>query len=166
MPTGSPRFLLLVPGLVDWYGLVGVDSTHGLLVVGMHALLPLPQVLAVGLLKKGFDVQVFERDMTAIRGEGKYRGPIQVLDDCIRGCCVVSFVYTNVEVINYAQSQQVQSNALAALEALDSEVAAEVMATGCITGDRINGLCDGETGDWYVGLGVEYLSNDDEATCT
>ena len=35
-------------------------------------------VLAVGLLNKGFDVQVFERDLTAIRGEGKYRGPIQV----------------------------------------------------------------------------------------
>lgn len=35
-------------------------------------------VLAVGLLKNGFDVQIFERDLTAIRGEGKYRGPIQV----------------------------------------------------------------------------------------
>jgi zeaxanthin epoxidase len=35
-------------------------------------------VLAVGLLKKGFEVQVLERDLTAIRGEGKYRGPIQV----------------------------------------------------------------------------------------
>lgn len=35
-------------------------------------------VLAVGLLKQGFQVQVFERDLTAIRGEGKYRGPIQV----------------------------------------------------------------------------------------
>lgn len=35
-------------------------------------------VLAVALLKQGFDVQVFERDLTAIRGEGKYRGPIQV----------------------------------------------------------------------------------------
>lgn len=35
-------------------------------------------VLAVGLLKRGFDVQVLERDVTAIRGEGKYRGPIQV----------------------------------------------------------------------------------------
>lgn len=35
-------------------------------------------VLAVGLLKRGFDVQVFERNITAIRGEGKYRGPIQV----------------------------------------------------------------------------------------
>ena len=35
-------------------------------------------MLAVGLLKRGFDVQVLERDVTAIRGEGKYRGPIQV----------------------------------------------------------------------------------------
>lgn len=35
-------------------------------------------VLAVGLLKKGMDVLVLERDLTAIRGEGKYRGPIQV----------------------------------------------------------------------------------------
>ncbi|KAG2446764.1 hypothetical protein HYH02_008325 [Chlamydomonas schloesseri] len=78
-------------------------------------------VLAVALLKQGFQVQVFERDLTAIRGEGKYRGPIQV-----------------------------QSNALAALEAIDPEVAAEVLREGCITGDRINGLCDGLTGEWYV----------------
>ena len=35
-------------------------------------------MLAVALLKKGFQVQLFERDVTAIRGEGKYRGPIQV----------------------------------------------------------------------------------------
>ena len=35
-------------------------------------------VLAVGLLKRGFDVQIFEKNITAIRGEGKYRGPIQV----------------------------------------------------------------------------------------
>ena len=35
-------------------------------------------VLAVALLRRGFKVQVFERDLTAIRGEGKYRGPIQV----------------------------------------------------------------------------------------
>lgn len=35
-------------------------------------------VLAVALLKRGFQVQIFERDLTAIRGEGKYRGPIQV----------------------------------------------------------------------------------------
>lgn len=78
-------------------------------------------VLAVGLLKRGFDVTVLERDMTAIRGEGKYRGPIQI-----------------------------QSNALGALEALDTRVAERVYQEGCITGDRINGLCDGVTGDWYI----------------
>jgi zeaxanthin epoxidase len=49
-------------------------------------------------------VAVFERDASAIRGEGKYRGPIQV-----------------------------QSNALAALEAVDQGVAAAVMQAGCIT---------------------------------
>jgi hypothetical protein len=43
---------------------------------------------------------------------------------------------------------QVQSNALGALEAIDPEIADEIMAEGCITGDRINGLCDGVTGDW------------------
>ena len=43
---------------------------------------------------------------------------------------------------------QVQSNALAALEALDTEVAEEILGSGCVTGDRINGLCDGETGKW------------------
>lgn len=78
-------------------------------------------VLAVGLLKRGFDVKVFEKNITAIRGEGKYRGPIQV-----------------------------QSNALAALEAIDKEMADKILAQGCITGDRINGLVDGETGKWYV----------------
>ncbi|KAK9807697.1 hypothetical protein WJX72_006444 [[Myrmecia] bisecta] len=78
-------------------------------------------VLALALLKKGFDIQIFERDLTAIRGEGKYRGPIQV-----------------------------QSNALAALEAIDRETAEKIMGAGCITGDRVNGLCDGVTGKWYV----------------
>lgn len=77
-------------------------------------------VLAVGLLKQGFDVKILERDFTAIRGEGKYRGPIQI-----------------------------QSNALAALEALDTSVADKILAEGCITGDRVNGLCDGLTGEWY-----------------
>ncbi len=43
---------------------------------------------------------------------------------------------------------QIQSNALAALQALDDEVAEEVLAAGCVTGDRVNGLCDGLTGDW------------------
>ena len=45
-------------------------------------------VLAVGLLNKGFDVQIFERDLTAIRGEGKYRGPIQV--GSLRFSCFLS----------------------------------------------------------------------------
>ena len=45
---------------------------------------------------------------------------------------------------------QVQSNALAALEAIDKDLADDIMAEGCITGDRINGLVDGETGKWYV----------------
>ncbi len=43
---------------------------------------------------------------------------------------------------------QVQSNALAALEALDTDVAEQILSSGCVTGDRINGLCDGETGKW------------------
>lgn len=43
---------------------------------------------------------------------------------------------------------QIQSNALGALEALDARVAQRVYEEGCITGDRINGLCDGVTGDW------------------
>lgn len=76
-------------------------------------------VLALAAKKKGFEVMVFEKDMSAIRGEGQYRGPIQI-----------------------------QSNALAALEAIDMEVAEEVMRAGCITGDRINGLVDGVSGTW------------------
>ncbi|XVF20648.1 hypothetical protein REPUB_Repub12eG0019500 [Reevesia pubescens] len=78
-------------------------------------------VYALAAKKKGFDVVVFEKDLSAIRGEGQYRGPIQI-----------------------------QSNALAALEAIDMEVAEKVMEAGCITGDRINGLVDGVSGTWYV----------------
>ncbi|KMZ69982.1 hypothetical protein ZOSMA_201G00130 [Zostera marina] len=62
-----------------------------------------------------------ERDLSAIRGEGQYRGPIQI-----------------------------QSNALAALEAIDLDVADEIMNSDCITGDRINGLVDGISGNWYT----------------
>lgn len=76
-------------------------------------------VFALAAKRKGFEVVVFEKDLSAIRGEGQYRGPIQV-----------------------------QSNALAALEAIDLEVADEVMKVGCITGDRINGLVDGISGNW------------------
>ncbi|XP_041004040.1 zeaxanthin epoxidase, chloroplastic [Juglans microcarpa x Juglans regia] len=78
-------------------------------------------VFALAAKRKGFEVVVFEKDLSAIRGEGQYRGPIQV-----------------------------QSNALAALEAIDLEVADEVMKVGCITGDRINGLVDGISGNWYI----------------
>nr|AMJ39489.1 zeaxanthin epoxidase 1 isoform [Bixa orellana] len=78
-------------------------------------------VFALAAKRKGFDVVVFEKDLSAIRGEGQYRGPIQI-----------------------------QSNALAALEAIDPEVAEEVMEAGCVTGDRINGLVDGVSGAWYI----------------
>ncbi|XP_019054761.1 PREDICTED: zeaxanthin epoxidase, chloroplastic isoform X2 [Nelumbo nucifera] len=78
-------------------------------------------VFALAAKRKGFDVVVFEKDTSAIRGEGKYRGPIQI-----------------------------QSNALAALEAIDLGVADEIMKAGCITGDRINGLVDGISGSWYI----------------
>ncbi|GAB2255380.1 hypothetical protein Droror1_Dr00009158 [Drosera rotundifolia] len=78
-------------------------------------------VFALAAKRKGFDVVVFEKDASAIRGEGQYRGPIQI-----------------------------QSNALAALEAIDMDVAEEVMRAGCITGDRINGLVDGISGSWYI----------------
>lgn len=76
-------------------------------------------MFALAAKRKGFEVLVFEKDVSAIRGEGQYRGPIQI-----------------------------QSNALAALEAIDMDVAEEVMKAGCITGDRINGLVDGISGSW------------------
>lgn len=78
-------------------------------------------VFALAARRKGYDVTVFERDLSAVRGEGQYRGPIQI-----------------------------QSNALAALEAIDMSVAEEVMRVGCVTGDRINGLVDGMSGSWYI----------------
>ena len=40
-------------------------------------------VLAIGLLKQNISVKVLERDLTAIRGEGKYRGPIQVQSNAL-----------------------------------------------------------------------------------
>lgn len=76
-------------------------------------------VFALAARRKGFDVLVLERDMSAIRGEGKYRGPIQL-----------------------------QSNALAVLEAVDADAADEVMDAGCVTGDRVNGIVDGVSGSW------------------
>lgn len=76
-------------------------------------------VFALAARRKGFEVLVLERDMSAVRGEGRYRGPIQL-----------------------------QSNALAALEAVDAAAADEIMDAGCVTGDRVNGIVDGVSGSW------------------
>jgi hypothetical protein len=103
-------------------------------------------VLAVGLLKRGFDVKVFEKNITAIRGEGKYRGPIQVRQQLLSQLCQY-LAHVPVSKL-FCTWMQVQSNALAALEAIDKEMADKILAEGCITGDRINGLVDGETGKW------------------
>jgi hypothetical protein len=55
-------------------------------------------VLAVALLKQGVDVKVFERDLTAIRGEGKYRGPIQVREATDHKVACWGVVIRNVSV--------------------------------------------------------------------
>ncbi|MCL7041879.1 hypothetical protein MKW94_020709 [Papaver nudicaule] len=78
-------------------------------------------VLALAAKNRGFEVKVFEKNLSAITGEGRYRGPIQL-----------------------------QSNALAVLEAIDRDVAKEIIEAGCITGDRLNGLADGVTGEWFT----------------
>jgi len=44
---------------------------------------------------------------------------------------------------------QVQSNALAALEAINKDMLEEIMAAGTTTGNRVNGLKDGVTNRWY-----------------
>ncbi|KAL0429316.1 UNVERIFIED_CONTAM: Zeaxanthin epoxidase, chloroplastic [Sesamum radiatum] len=77
-------------------------------------------VFALAAKRSGFDVKVFEKDFTAVRGEGRQRGPIQLL-----------------------------SSALALLERIDRDIAKEVMEAGYVTGDRNNGLADGRTGEWY-----------------
>ena len=76
-------------------------------------------VFALAARRKGFQVLVLERDVSAVRGEGRYRGPIQL-----------------------------QSNALAVLEAIDMPAADQIMDAGCITGDRVNGIVDGVNGSW------------------
>lgn len=80
-------------------------------------------VLALALKNKCdcFEVKVFEKDLSAVKGEGMHRGPIQI-----------------------------QSNALAALQAIDGAVAEEIMESGCLTGDRVNGLVDGLSGSWFI----------------
>ncbi|KAA8515722.1 hypothetical protein F0562_018667 [Nyssa sinensis] len=78
-------------------------------------------VLALAAKHRGFDVKVFEKDLSAVRGEGRHRGPIQL-----------------------------SSSALAVLEAIDKDVAWQIGETGCITGNRISGLADGISGEWFT----------------
>jgi len=78
-------------------------------------------VLALAAKHRGYEVKVFEKDLSAVRGEGRHRGPIQLL-----------------------------SGALAVLETIDQSVARQIMEAGCVTANRTNGLADGLSGDWYV----------------
>lgn len=82
-------------------------------------------VLALAAKQKGYEVKVFEKDLSVVRGEGRHRGPIQLL-----------------------------SSALVVLEAIDRSVAKQIMDAGCVTGNRINGLADGFSGEWYVPISM------------
>ena len=44
---------------------------------------------------------------------------------------------------------QLQCNAQGALDSISPEMAEEVMEKGTITGDRVNGLLDGVSGEWF-----------------
>ncbi|KAG4990077.1 hypothetical protein AAZX31_09G000400 [Glycine max] len=77
-------------------------------------------VLALAAKHRGYEVKVFEKDLSAVRGEGRHRGPIQLL-----------------------------SGALAVLETIDQSVARQIMEAGCVTANRTNGLADGLSGDWF-----------------
>ncbi|KAL6562787.1 hypothetical protein OROHE_005374 [Orobanche hederae] len=78
-------------------------------------------VFALAAKRSGFDVTVFEKDLTAVRGEGRDRGPIQLL-----------------------------SSALGLLENIDRDIVREISEAGYVTGDRTNGLADGRTGNWFA----------------
>lgn len=82
-------------------------------------------VLALAAKHRGHDVKVFEKDLSAVRGEGRHRGPIQLL-----------------------------SSALAVLQVIDGTVAKQIMEAGCVTGDRINGVADGVSGKWFIKLNL------------
>ncbi|BFG20083.1 hypothetical protein CerSpe_063580 [Prunus speciosa] len=78
-------------------------------------------VLALAAKHRGFEVEVFEKDLSLVRGEGQHRGPIQLV-----------------------------SSALAVLEAIDENVAKQIMEAGCVTGNRTNGFADGVSGEWFT----------------
>ena len=76
-------------------------------------------VLALGAKNRGFEVKVFEKGLSAVRGEGRERGPIQL-----------------------------SSSALAVLQAIDENAAQQIIKAGHVTGNRINGFADGVSGEW------------------
>ena len=78
-------------------------------------------VLALTAKDWGFEVKVFEKaDSSTLRGEGPYRGPIQL-----------------------------SSSALAVLEAIDENAAKQIMEEACcVIGNRFNGFVDGVSGSW------------------
>ncbi|ONI20242.1 hypothetical protein PRUPE_2G004500 [Prunus persica] len=78
-------------------------------------------VLALAAKHEGFEVQVFEKDLSAVRGEGQHRGPIQLV-----------------------------SSALEVLEAIDENVAKQIKEAGCVTGNRTTGYADGLSGEWII----------------
>jgi len=45
---------------------------------------------------------------------------------------------------------QLQCNALGALESVDKGLAEDVISRGTVTGDRLNGLLDGVSGEWFM----------------
>ncbi|KAL0397521.1 UNVERIFIED_CONTAM: Zeaxanthin epoxidase, chloroplastic [Sesamum calycinum] len=97
-------------------------------------------VFGLAAKRSGFDVKVFEKDLTAVRGEGRERGPIQLL-----------------------------SSALGLLEAIDKDVAREIMGAGHVTGDRNCGLADGRSGDCWRGCSnnskvVDFVSDANKVT--
>lgn len=78
-------------------------------------------VMALAAQRRGFEVMVFEKDLSAVRGEGPHRGPIQLL-----------------------------SNAIGILADIDESVGKQVLDAGCATGNRTNGLVDGVSGNWLA----------------
>ncbi|KAK9987260.1 hypothetical protein SO802_032211 [Lithocarpus litseifolius] len=78
-------------------------------------------VLALAAKHKGFEVMTFEKDLSAVRGEGRERGPIQL-----------------------------SSNALAVLKAIDENAVEKIIKAGHITGNKITGFADGISGEWFT----------------
>ncbi|XP_062080442.1 zeaxanthin epoxidase, chloroplastic-like [Humulus lupulus] len=80
-------------------------------------------VLALAAKHRGFDVEVFEKaDSTALRGEGRHRGSIQL-----------------------------SSSALAVLKAIDEDAAKKIMEeVCCVIGNKVNGFADGVSRAWLT----------------